>query len=51
MKENTLRRKELMIDFKLLLSKFGISISGNDVVASYGDGHINDTYSKMQHVL
>lgn len=33
-----------MIDFKLLLSKFGITINSDDDVAPYGDGHINDTF-------
>lgn len=33
-----------MTDFKLLLSHFGISVSSDDDVIPYGDGHINDTY-------
>ena len=33
-----------MTDFKLLLSHFGISVSGDNDVIPYGDGHINDTY-------
>lgn len=33
-----------MIDFKILLSHFGISVSSDNDIAPYGDGHINDTY-------